>query len=83
MKLAKYVKFRQEKFGGVLFETRSEQVFMLNETASAIVQALEQVDDENAIIALLEDRFDGADGSIRQDTETLISDLRDQGLIED
>ena len=27
MKLAKYVKFREEKFGGVLFETRSEKVF--------------------------------------------------------
>ena len=24
MQLAKYVKFREEKFGGVLFETRSE-----------------------------------------------------------
>ena len=30
MKLAKYVKFREEKFGGVLFETRSEKVFTLN-----------------------------------------------------
>ena len=25
MKLAKYTKFREEKFGGVLFETRSER----------------------------------------------------------
>ena len=83
MKLAKYVKFRQEKFGGVLFETRSEQVFMLNETASAIVQDLGEAEDENALIALLENEFSGADGSIRQDTETLIAGLREQGLIED
>ena len=83
MKLAKYVKFRQEKFGGVLFETRSEQVFMLNETASAIVQALGEAEDEDALIALLENEFSGSDGSIRQDTETLIAELREQGLIED
>ena len=30
MKLTKYVKFREEKFGGVLFETRSEKVYTLN-----------------------------------------------------
>ena len=27
MQLAKYAKFRQEQFGGVLFETRSEKVY--------------------------------------------------------
>jgi hypothetical protein len=35
MKLAKYVKFREEKFGSVLFETRSEKVYTLNPTATA------------------------------------------------
>jgi len=34
MKLVKYAKFREEKFGGVLFETRSEKVFALNPTAA-------------------------------------------------
>jgi hypothetical protein len=32
VRLAQYVKFREEKFGGVLFETRSEKVFTLNPT---------------------------------------------------
>ena len=32
MQLAKYVKFREEKFGAVLFETRSEKVYTLNPT---------------------------------------------------
>ena len=35
MKLAKFVKFREEKFGGVLFETRSEKVYTLNPTGAA------------------------------------------------
>ena len=38
MRLAKFVKFREEKFGGVLFETRSEKVFTLNPTAAAVVR---------------------------------------------
>ena len=83
MKLAKYVKFRQEKFGGVLFETRSEQVFTLNETAASIIKALEQFGDEVDIVARLEDEYRGANGSVRQDTEALIAELRDKGLIED
>ena len=83
MKLAKYVKFRQEKFGGVLFETRSEQVFTLNESAAAIIQALEQGGEEVDIVARLEDEFNGADGSLAQDTQVLLEGLRDKGLIED
>ena len=41
MRLAKSVKFREEKFGGVLFETRSEKVFTLNPTAAAVVRELQ------------------------------------------
>ena len=40
MRLAKYVKFREEKFGGVLFETRSEKVYTLNPTAVAVVREI-------------------------------------------
>ena len=40
MQLAKFVKFREEKFGGVLFETRSEKVFTLNPTAAAVVREI-------------------------------------------
>ena len=41
MRLAKYVKFREEKFGGVLFETRSEKVYTLTPTAAAVVQEIQ------------------------------------------
>ena len=40
MQLAKHVKFREEKFGGVLFETRSEKVFTLDATAAAVVREI-------------------------------------------
>src|SRR5262249_1039194 len=38
MRLTKFVKFREEKFGGVLFETRSEKGFALNPTAAAVLR---------------------------------------------
>ena len=40
VRLAQYVKFREEKFGGVLFETRSEKVFTLNPTATAVIREI-------------------------------------------
>ena len=51
MRLAKYVKFREEKFGGVLFETRSEKVYTLNPTAAAVVREIEAGRDEREIVA--------------------------------
>ena len=47
MPLAKYVKFREEKFGGVLFETRSEKVFTLNAAAAAVVREINSGGDES------------------------------------
>jgi PqqD family protein of HPr-rel-A system len=82
MQLAKYVKFREEKFGGVLFETRSEKVFTLNPTATAVVREIQAGGDENAIVHRLKDRFDDGRGSIERDVAGLIADLRQRGLIE-
>ena len=71
MPLAKYVKFREEKFGGVLFETRSEKVFTLNAAAAA------------EISARLKERFDDRDAKIEFDVSAFIAELRQKGLIQD
>ena len=54
MRLAQYVKFREEKFGGVLFETRSEKVFTLNPTATAVIREIAN-GDEATISSRLKD----------------------------
>jgi len=82
MKLAKYVKFREEKFGGVLFETRSEKVFTLNPTATAVVREIEAGHDEREIAARLKERFND-DGAIEREVVAFITDLRQKGLAED
>ena len=82
MQLARYVKFREEKFGGVLFETRSEKVFTLNPTATAVIREIQAGADENAIVDRLQDRFDDGSGAIARDVAALIAELRQRGLVE-
>ena len=83
MKLAKYVKFREEKFGGVLFETRSEKVYTLNPTATAVVREIQAGSDERDIPARLKERFRGEGGAIEREAVAFIADLRQKGLLED
>jgi hypothetical protein len=83
MKLAKYVKFREEKFGGVLFETRSEKVFTLNPTATAVVREIEGGQGEREIMRRLKERFNDADGAIEREVAAFIAGLREKGLAED
>ena len=81
MKLAKFVKFREEKFGGVLFETRSEKVFTLNPTAAAVVRAIE--DGGGDIVGQLTDDFNDHDGAIAGEAAAFIVQLKERGLVEE
>ena len=83
MQLAKFVKFREEKFGGVLFETRSERVFTLNPTATAVVREIEAGRAEREIASLLTERFADVDGAIEREVTAFIADLRQKGLLEE
>ena len=83
MKLSKYVKFREEKFGGVLFETQSEKVFTLNPTAAAVVREIAEGGDEDRIAVRIAQRFSGDAGSIEHEVRLFLSDLRSKGLAED
>ena len=83
MRLAKSVKFREEKFGGVLFETRSEKVFTLNPTAAAVVRELQAGRPEHEIASVLKGRFDAGDGVIEKEVETFFAALRQRGLTDE
>ena len=83
MKLSKYVKFREEKFGGVLFETRSEKVYTLNPTATAVVREIQAGSDEGSIPVRLKDRFSDKGGAIEREAIAFLVELRQKGLLED
>jgi hypothetical protein len=82
MQLAKFVKFREEKFGGVLFETKSEKVYTLTPTAAAVVQEIAAGSAEADIAARLMERFDGPEDQISADVVAFIAELRAKGLVE-
>ena len=82
MKLAKFVKFREEKFGGVLFETRSEKVFTLNPTATAVVREITAGTSEADIAARVKERFDGDDAAIEREVREFLAELRGKALVE-
>jgi hypothetical protein len=84
MKLAKYTKFREEKFGGVLFETRSEKVYSLNPTAAAVVREIAPGVAAADIVERLKARFGDGDGAvIEREVLAYIAQLRQTGLLED
>jgi hypothetical protein len=83
MQLARYVKFREEKFGGVLFETRSEKVFCLNPTGAAVVREIEVGGGPEEIAARLAQRFDDPGDGIAREVQAFIDALRERGLVDD
>lgn len=81
MKLAQYVKYREEKFGGVLFETRSEKVFTLSPTGSEIVKEIVTGGTSAEIATRLKDRYEDKNSAIGKEVEEFISSLKDKGLV--
>jgi hypothetical protein len=82
MQLAKFVKFREEKFGGVLFETKSEKVYTLTPTAAAVVQEIAAGRAPEEIAPTLAERFEGPKEKIRAEVTEFIAELRAKGLVE-
>jgi len=79
----KFVKFRQEKFGGVLFETQKERVFTLNETGAEIARLLQEGKSTAEIVAAMSGSYEGDEAQIAREVEEFIAELRREGLIED
>jgi len=80
MQLAKFVKFREEKFGGVLFETRSEKVYTLNRTAAAVVREI--VAGANGdVIERLKQKYQDPTGAMETEAKAFLADLKEKGLV--
>lgn len=81
--LAKYVKYREEKFGGVLFETLKERVFSLNPTASEVVKGLAAGKAVEEIVSGLREDYDDPDGALDVDVREFAESLKADGLVND
>jgi hypothetical protein len=81
MKLAPFVKFREEKFGAVLFETRSEKVYTLSPTGAAVVREVIAGAMSSNLVAKLKEKFEDPTGKMATEAETFLAQLKEKGLI--
>lgn len=79
MKLAKFVKFREEKFGAVLFETRQEKVYTLNPTGAAVVREI--LAGTSNVMEKIKNNYQDAPASIETEVNEFLADLKTKGLI--
>src|SRR5689334_16506866 len=81
MKLAPFVKFREEKFGAVLFETRSEKVYTLSPTGAAVVREIVAGAGSADLANRLSEKYDDKSGKMAQEAAAFLGQLKDKGLI--
>ena len=81
MKLAPFVKFREEKFGAVLFETRSEKVYTLSPTGAAVVRAVIAGADTANLGSKLKEKYEDPTGKMEAEASTFLAQLKEKGLV--
>ncbi|MDE2313451.1 MAG: PqqD family protein [Elusimicrobia bacterium] len=81
MKLAPFVKFREEKFGAVLFETRSEKVYTLSPTGAAVVREILSGADAATLAERLKAKYDDKTGKMAQEALGFLTQLKEKGLV--
>ncbi|OGR90101.1 MAG: hypothetical protein A2V88_04050 [Elusimicrobia bacterium RBG_16_66_12] len=81
MKLAPFVKFREEKFGAVLFETRSEKVYTLSPTGAAVVREIVAGAASADLPAKLKEKYEDPSGKMAVEAASFLSQLKEKGLI--
>jgi Coenzyme PQQ synthesis protein D (PqqD) len=81
MKLAPFVKFREEKFGAVLFETRSEKVYTLSPTGAAVVREVIAGADASSLVSKLQAKYEDPSGKMASEATAFLGQLKEKGLI--
>lgn len=81
MKLAPFVKFREEKFGAVLFETRSEKVYTLSPTGAAVVREVIAGAAADSLVAKLQEKYEDPSGKMAQEAQSFLAQLKEKGLV--
>jgi putative mycofactocin binding protein MftB len=82
LSLARHVRFREERRGGLLYETRSEKLFRLSPTGAAVLRELVDGAGVEEAVGRLRSRFRDPDGAIEREARAFIESLRSRGFLE-
>ena len=83
LKLSKKVVFKEVDDQIVLIHLDSGFYYSLNETASFILQLIQQEKDKDEIVASLCDEYDVSEGQARQDLDECLESLRQEEILAD
>ncbi|MHC4479588.1 MAG: PqqD family protein [Planctomycetota bacterium] len=81
MQFAKHVKWRSEKFGGVIFETLNEKVYVTNETGNEVLRLIDEGLDASAVVERLQGGYVGDREQVRSDVAAFLEELQLAGLL--
>lgn len=76
------MKFRTEEFGGVIFDTKKEKVYFVNQIGKNIISALLKDKSKEEIIEYLNKQYDSSKQTIKEDFEEFINQLEKIGILE-
>ncbi|MBI2440492.1 MAG: PqqD family protein [Lentisphaerae bacterium] len=81
MQFAPHVKWRREKFGAVVFDTLSEKIYVTNAIGGAVLSLMAQGLDAAALIARLQQDFDGDPAQIETEAAAFLQALQSAGFL--
>ena len=81
MNFMKYVKWRGEKFGAVIFDTLSEKVYVTNETGRDVLGLIGEGMDAEAIAKNMGEAHEGEASQIESDVCEFVASLQSAGLV--
>ena len=81
MNFTEHTKIREEKFGTVVFDTLTEEIFVTDEIGAEILQLIEEGKDLQHIINVLCDRYDGDGQTIDKDVIEFIDQLKSNSIL--
>jgi hypothetical protein len=82
MRLAKHVRFREERFGAVLFDTLREKVFVTNRQGGDILKHLLGGKSQEEIVDALVQTYSAPREQIASDVSSFVSQLLEKNLLE-
>ena len=82
MPFHKHVQFRKEKFGGVVFDTLREKVFVVNASGADVVRLLKEGKSVEEIIKEMEALYEDTNGHLRDEVLEFIDSVTKCQLLE-
>lgn len=82
MQFAEHVKWREEEFGAVVFDTLSEDVFVTNEVGRELLALIDRGLELPAVLAELAERYEGEGREIESDVREFVEQLQAADLLQ-